>query len=87
MATLGAQVSVTNTATLLYQSDADGSTVLVCNRGTSPVFVGSAAVTTATGFQLDPGTSISLDLDPAESLSAIAATAGPFRVDVLRNRA
>lgn len=38
-----------------------GRSCLIRNRGSVAVFIGGSAVTTATGFQLDPGESVSLD--------------------------
>lgn len=72
MATKCAQVSVGDTATRLDQTLTPGvksSSILVRNRGAVAVFLGPAGVATNTGFQLDPGESVSMDL---------GASAGPF---------
>lgn len=53
------QMTVTTTAQQLGPAGPD--TVLVYNRGTGPIFIGlDVNVTTSTGFQVDPGQSLSL---------------------------
>ncbi len=74
--------SVTNTATRL-DTVSIAAAVAVQNRSAVPVYLGDSAVTTATGFQLDAGASITLDITGRDSLYAIAATAGPHAVHVL----
>lgn len=56
------QVSVTTTATLLDQSTGGSRAVLVRNRGTVAVYLGAGTVTSGTGFQLDSGESVSIDV-------------------------
>ena len=67
-----AQVSVTSSATLLdTNTTASGRSVLVRNRGSVPVFLGGSAVTTSTGFQLDPGEGASVDVPGTGAASGL----------------
>lgn len=64
MAVKQARVSVATTATALFQTDTvAASSILVRNRGAAAVFLGAADVTTANGFQLDPGDSATVEAD------------------------
>lgn len=84
MATFSQQVSGSTTAVLLSPAPSDnyaGSTVLVYNNGTATVCVGPSGVSTSTGFRLAAGASVSLDLNPGESLYGIGAAA--WSADVL----
>lgn len=78
MATDVRAVSVATTATRLDTSSetdlARGSSVAVYNNGSATIYVGDSDVTTATGFPLAAGASLSLDLDPAESLYGVVAS-------------
>ena len=55
--------TVTTSATSLDVDDSANSSrsCLIRNRGSVAVFVGGPAVTSATGYQLDPGEALSLD--------------------------
>jgi hypothetical protein len=65
MSVSAARVSVTTTATSLAAGDsADGLSVAVHNPGSVAVYVGGSTVTTATGFELGPQQTLSIDLDP-----------------------
>lgn len=57
------QRTVTTAATLLDVDTVLSSSrsVLIRNRGSVAVFIGGSAVTTGTGFQLDPGETVTLD--------------------------
>lgn len=60
-----AAVSVTTSATRLDTGAANnpqGSAIGVYNNGASTVYLGGSGVTTATGFPLAAGTSLSVDL-------------------------
>jgi hypothetical protein len=60
---------VTDQPTPLIGATSDykmGSSALIRNRGSVAVFIGGSGVTTATGFQLDPGEAIPVDLDDGE---------------------
>lgn len=61
------QVSVGTTATALDRTltpaPAKHSSLVVRNRGTAAVFLGTAAVTTTTGLQLDAGETITISAD------------------------
>jgi hypothetical protein len=82
-ATASAQVSVTNTQTALDQNTAGARSLLVKNRGSVAVYVGPSTVTTGTGFQLDPGESLSVDV-PTHGAGLYGITASSTaRVDVL----
>lgn len=82
--TTSAQVTVTNTATQLDQNTAGVRSLLARNRGSVAVFLGGPAVTTAIGFQLDPGDSVSVDV-PAFGGGLYGITASTnARVDVLQ---
>lgn len=64
MPVVGTQVTVANTPTALESSiTADGVALLVRNRGAVAVYLGGPAVTTATGYQVDPGEAVSLDAE------------------------
>jgi hypothetical protein len=62
-----------------YQS---GSSGLIRHRGTNPVYLGGANVSTSTGFQLDSGEAVPLDLFSGEVVYGIVAS-GTERCDVL----
>lgn len=71
------QVSVTTSATRLDDSSNPPLRygVLVRNRGTAAVYVGTAAVAAGTGYQLDPGEAVSMDLTTFDGgLYGIAAS-------------
>jgi len=60
---LATAVSVTTTATALPASALSGRRALwVYNNGSATVYLGSAAVTTAAGFPLGAGQSVSLEI-------------------------
>lgn len=84
MAASGTRVTVSTTAIALATGSASGTATLVRNRGTSPVYLGGSGVTTATGFQVDAGDIVSIELGPLEIVYAIAA-AGSHVCHVLRN--
>lgn len=84
MAVVSSQKSV-STATLLTTTPTDdsaGSSILVTNRhATVSVYLGPSIVT-STGYELKAGESVSVDLNPGETLYAIAAS-GSVSVHVL----
>lgn len=57
------QRTVTTSATALDVDDTSNSSrsVLLRNRGSVAVYIGGSTVTSGTGYQLDPGESVSLD--------------------------
>ena len=62
-AVLGSAVSVGTTATPLPASAlANRRALIVRNNGTATVYLGSSGVTTAVGFPLDPGQSLTLEI-------------------------
>lgn len=86
MALTSRAVSVATTATRLDTVDETdsvfGSSVAVHNNGAATVFVGGSSVTTAAGFPVAAGTSVSLDVQTAEGLWGIVAS-GTVEVRVL----
>lgn len=81
MAVLPIRVDVGTTATRLdplFQGQC-----AVRNRGAVPVFLGAASVTTASGFQLDPGETFTVELRTADLLFGIVA-AGTATCHVLQ---
>jgi len=81
MAFESARVSVAQTAVLLVSGN--DYKFSVRNRGTAAVYLGDATVTSATGYQLDAGEAVGLQVNPTDALYAIAAT-GTQTVHVLK---
>ncbi len=73
MATSASRVTVTSAATLLAL-DANAGSALIVNRDTVTVYVGGEAVTSAAGYQLDPGESVAVDLFQGEGVYGITAS-------------
>lgn len=70
------QVTVTTTATLLVTANrADQAVYLHSSSGT--IYVGGAGVTTSTGYKMDNGDKLSMQLSDNESLYGIAASGTP----------
>ena len=68
-----AQVSVTSTPTLLVTANrADQSVYLHSSSG--QCFIGDSTVTTTTGFRMDNGDKLSMQLSDNESLYAVTAS-------------
>jgi len=88
MAVVGAVITVAVTATLLSATETDtasGQTLLVTNTDAASIFLGGAAVTTATGYPLATGISLPwpVCLGPSDQLYAISAagtSAGAVKV-------
>lgn len=70
------------TSAILLSADKDAGAVMVRNRGTTAIYVGAADVTDATGFQVDPGEFVAVDLS-GESLWGIS-TSGSNVTHVLK---
>lgn len=81
MAIVPSRVNVAQVAVLLAR-DTDSGGVSIKNRGANPVFLGDSTVADTTGYQLDPGEAIGVDLSQ-EDLWAIATT-GTNTLHVLR---
>lgn len=80
-ATAAAAVSVTTSATALDQSTTGGRSLLILNVGAQTVYVGGSAVTTAAGFPVAAGESLSADAVGGAGLYGIvAATTCEVRV-------
>jgi hypothetical protein len=75
----------TTRALVATGSSADGSSVIVRNRGTVSIYLGGADVTAANGFELDAGEWQSVDLAQGETLHGLAAS-GTQTVHVMRTR-
>lgn len=71
------RVTVAATATLIYTAPntARGAKVLIRNPSAVSVYVGSAAVTTATGFEIAAGDALGLQLYQNELIYGIVAAA------------
>lgn len=87
MAVRGSRVGVTNAATPLNGGDAgdyrEGKRILVTNRSAVSLDIGGEDVATGAGMELAVGEAMSMELERGEVVHAVAATAGPHRVDVL----
>lgn len=70
---VGSVVTVSNTATLITKTDTGGKVVTVRHRGVNPIFLGGSAVTTS-GFQLNAGESLSIDLAAGDALYGIVSS-------------
>lgn len=70
-----AQTNISNTAATLVAARETRKRVIIVNRQTVAIFIGEATVTTANGFQVDPGASVTL-LTTA-LIQAITAAASP----------
>jgi hypothetical protein len=81
-----AQIAVNVAAVALAAAETNSfQRVDLKNKGANPVFIGDAAVTAATGYELATGAEKSLQLGPGEALYGIA-TVGPNTVHVLRTQ-
>jgi hypothetical protein len=85
-AIVATRVTVATTATLLYTAATGGSNVLIRNpAGGASVYLGAAAVTTATGFELVAGDAVTLPLGPSDPVYGIVTT-GTVIVHVMESR-
>jgi hypothetical protein len=86
MAVSSRAVTVTTTATRLDATADSGSPsvqgIMVHNNGAASVYLGGADVTTPTGFPLEAGESMAVDLRKGELLHGIVAS-GTVEVRVL----
>jgi hypothetical protein len=79
-----AQTSVTTSAVRLDTAANRPGTVAIKNRGSSSIYLGSDnTVTSANGFELGVGESVSVDLNKSTSAIWAIAGSGTNRVDVL----
>lgn len=74
MAIVGSVVTITNAATLITKTDIGGRVVTIRHRGVNPIFLGGSNVATNTGFQLNAGESLSIDLASGDALYGIVAS-------------
>lgn len=74
------QVNISNTAATLLAARETRKRVTFVNRMPVAVFIGIATVTTANGFQLDPGAAITLQTTALVQGITAAATAGTVYV-------
>jgi len=77
------QVNISNSAATLLAARETRKRVTFVNRMPVPVFIGVATVTTANGFQLDPGAAITLHTTALIQGITAAATAGTVYVHYL----
>lgn len=82
-----AQINVGTTATLLVAANIADQTAYIHNMehggGNPIVFLGDANVTTANGFELDAGDTITIGVGDHEALYGICAS-GTVKVSVLK---
>jgi hypothetical protein len=76
-------VTVTTTATLVVAADDKNRTVYLHNPSGVKMYLGGSTVTTTTGFHLDNGDTLTIELPLRETLHGIVA-AGSHDVVVLR---
>jgi hypothetical protein len=76
-------VTVTTTATLVVTADDKNRTVYLHNPSGVKMYLGGSTVTTTTGFHLDNGDTLTIELPLRETLYGIVA-AGSHDVVVLR---
>lgn len=75
MAISASRVTATTSAAVLAGPDAgDWPPVIIRNRGVVAVYLGGSDVTSATGWQLDAGESLAVDLAQGESVYGITAS-------------
>lgn len=68
------RTTVAVTATLIYTAATGGATVLIRNAGTASVFLGGSTVTTATGFELLAGDTVTLPIGALDTVYGIVAS-------------
>jgi hypothetical protein len=78
----GGTVTVTTTATALYEAGTGGAYVTISNPATGVLHVGGSDVTGTTGFPLPVSTTVNLQVPGGQVLYAAAAT-GTIAVGVL----
>lgn len=86
MALTGRRVTVTDVATRIDAADTNNSTprsLTVKNAGSAAIDIGGSTVTSGTGYELAAGASISLDLEPFETLHGIAPALASQPIHVL----
>ena len=67
-------VTVTTSATALASADSDQDEVAITNTGATDVYVGPSGVTTASGFPVAAGGSLSVTLPAGETIYGIVAS-------------
>ncbi len=67
------QVTVADTATAIKALNTSRRSITIRNQGTTDMFIGSASVTTSTGFSVRAGESISLDRNTAAIYGIVAS--------------
>jgi hypothetical protein len=70
------QVTVTTTATLLVTSNRADQMVYL-HSGSGTIYLGNSDVTTSTGYRMDNGDKLSMQLGDNEALYAIASSGTP----------
>jgi hypothetical protein len=70
------QKTITSTATVIVASNSIRKSILIRNIGAVDIYIGTSAVTTATGFLLKANESIGLDRNTAAIYGRTASTSG-----------
>jgi hypothetical protein len=78
-----AQTNVTNSAATLVAARDTRKRVVIVNRQVAAIFVGEATVTTANGFQIDPGASLTLYTTALIQAITAAASGGTEKVHTI----
>lgn len=86
MAVSTGQQTLTTTRALIFQGDADGSSVAIENtHATVTCYVGNASVTSANGKRILAGGAFGIDLDPSEAIYGVTAS-GTCTIDWIANK-
>ena len=67
--------TVGTSAVLIHQADGDGNSVAVYNESDTTIYLGGSGVLTTTGFPVEAGAVLSLNMAPADSMYAITTLA------------
>lgn len=79
------RVTVGTTATLIYTGTPRGAKIRLCNRHTTPIFIGPVGVTTANGFEIINATCEDIEPAPKSAIYGIVAAA-TARVDYFEHQ-
>lgn len=79
------RVTVATTATLIYTGTPRGAKIRLCNRHTTPIFIGPVGVTTANGFEIINATCEDIEPAPKSAIYGIVAAA-TARVDYFEHQ-
>jgi hypothetical protein len=86
MAVITGHIAVTSTAAKIVTPDADGCRLLLHTVGNADTYIGTSAVTVATGLLLDKdAAAVEIRLRPGDELWAICATTETLTYMILEN--